>query len=85
MSAVRVIRRYSNRKLYDTTESHYVTLEDLGRLVREGTDFRVIVYDTDEDITGAILAEVIFEEEKLRPRLSPRSLQKIIRSGLPTG
>jgi polyhydroxyalkanoate synthesis repressor PhaR len=58
-----VIKKYANRRLYNTATSTYVTLEDLARMVKEGTDF--IVYDakTGEDITRSVLTHIIFEEE----------------------
>ncbi|HEX8167076.1 MAG TPA: polyhydroxyalkanoate synthesis repressor PhaR [Beijerinckiaceae bacterium] len=58
-----VIKKYANRRLYHTGTSTYVTLEDLGRMVRAGEDF--VVYDakTQEDITRTVLTQIIFEEE----------------------
>jgi polyhydroxyalkanoate synthesis repressor PhaR len=58
-----VIKKYANRRLYNTATSTYVTLEDLAKMVKEGTDF--IVYDakTGEDITRSVLTQIIFEEE----------------------
>ncbi len=58
-----VIKKYANRRLYHTGTSTYVTLEDLGRMVREGEDF--VVYDakTQEDITRSVLTQIIFEQE----------------------
>jgi len=80
----RIIRRYSNRKLYDTQESHYVTLGKVADLIRAGEELRVIVKDTGEDITAATMALILFEEEKHSPRLPVEGLRRIIRSGLPT-
>ncbi len=58
-----VIKKYANRRLYNTATSTYVTLEDLSQMVRGGTDF--VVYDakTGEDITRSVLTQIIFEEE----------------------
>jgi polyhydroxyalkanoate synthesis repressor PhaR len=58
-----VIKKYANRRLYDTGTSTYVTLEDLARIVREGKDF--VVYDAKggEDITRSVLTQIIFEQE----------------------
>ncbi len=58
-----VIKKYANRRLYNTATSTYVTLEDLSKMVKDGTDF--IVYDakTGEDITRSVLTQIIFEEE----------------------
>jgi polyhydroxyalkanoate synthesis repressor PhaR len=81
---VRMIKRYANRKLYDTQDSHYVTLGKVAELVRAGGDLRVIENDTQRDITAATMALIIFEEEKRSPRLRVEALRRIIRSGLPT-
>ena len=58
-----VIKKYANRRLYHTGTSTYVTLDDLGRMVRQGEDF--VVYDakTGEDITRSVLTQIIFEQE----------------------
>ena len=58
-----VIKKYANRRLYNTATSTYVTLEDLAKMVKEGTDF--IVYDakSGDDITRSVLTQIIFEEE----------------------
>jgi polyhydroxyalkanoate synthesis repressor PhaR len=79
----RIIRRYSNRKLYDTAESHYVTLGKVAELIRAGEELRVVVRDTGADITAATMAQIIFEEEKDEPRLPIEGLRRVIRSGLP--
>jgi len=78
----RLIKRYSNRKLYDTTDSHYVTLQQIAALIRGGDDIRVIDKTTQQDLTGATMAQIIFEEEKRGPKLSVDGLRRIIRSGL---
>jgi polyhydroxyalkanoate synthesis repressor PhaR len=80
---VRTIKRYSNRKLYDTTDSRYVTLPQIAGLIRNGDEIRVIDKSTQQDLTAATLAQIIFEEEKKGPRLSIEGLRRIIRSGLP--
>ena len=58
-----VIKKYANRRLYNTASSSYVTLDHLAEMVREGTDF--VVYDakTSEDLTRSVLTQIIFEEE----------------------
>lgn len=58
-----VIKKYANRRLYHTGTSSYVTLEDLAGLVRQGEEFVVVDAKTGEDITRAVLAQIIFEEE----------------------
>ncbi len=63
MSEPRVIKKYPNRRLYDTALSKYITLEDVRRLVRDGVVFVVRDAQTDEDITRSILLQVIAEQE----------------------
>ena len=67
-----VIKRYSNRKLYDTQESRYVTLEELEELIRAGKEISVVDVSTGEDLTSVTLAQIILENERSR------------RAGLPT-
>ena len=57
------IKKYANRRLYNTGSSAYVTLEDLGKMVKEGDDFVVIDAKSGEDITRSVLAQIIFEQE----------------------
>jgi len=57
------IKKYANRRLYNTGSSAYVTLEDLGKMVKDGDDFVVIDAKTNEDITRSVLAQIIFEQE----------------------
>jgi len=80
---MRVIRKYNNRKLYDTRESRYVTLEQLAALVRQGEELRVLDAVTERDLTSAKLAQIIFEEERKTGRLPVEELRQIIRNGLP--
>ena len=80
----RIIKRYSNRKLYDTEDSHYVTLGKVAELIRAGDELRVIENGTQRDITAATMAQIVFEEEKSGTRLPVEALRRIIRSGLPT-
>jgi polyhydroxyalkanoate synthesis repressor PhaR len=80
---MRNIRRYGNRKLYDTQESHYVTLTDLAKLIRAGEELRVTSKDTGKDLTAATMAQIIFEETKGGQALPVPALRKIIVSGLP--
>jgi len=66
-----VIKKYANRRLYNTASSSYVTLEHLSEMVKEGVDF--VVYDakTSEDITRPVLAQIIFDEESRGSSLLP--------------
>ena len=66
-----VIKKYANRRLYNTASSSYVTLEHLSEMVKQGIDF--VVYDakTNEDITRSVLSQIIFEEEGKGQSLMP--------------
>ncbi|MFN3521835.1 MAG: polyhydroxyalkanoate synthesis repressor PhaR [Phenylobacterium sp.] len=66
-----VIKKYANRRLYNTASSSYVTLEHLAEMVKQGVDF--VVYDakTNEDITRTVLTQIIFEEESRGENLLP--------------
>src|SRR3954471_14969095 len=66
-----VIKKYANRRLYNTASSSYVTLEHLSEMVKRGVDF--VVYDakTNEDITRSVLTQIIFEEESQGQSLLP--------------
>jgi polyhydroxyalkanoate synthesis repressor PhaR len=63
MSGPRVIKKYPNRRLYDTALSRYITLEDVRRLVHDGVEFVVRDAQTDEDLTRSILLQIISEQE----------------------
>jgi polyhydroxyalkanoate synthesis repressor PhaR len=81
MSEPRVIKKYPNRRLYDTVESRYITLADIRRLVVEGIDFLVVDKKSQEDITRTILLQVIAEQEQHgEPLLSRDFLAQVIRS-----
>ena len=64
MAAPRIIKKYPNRRLYDTAASKYITLEDVRRLVLDGVQFMVRDAKTDEDITRGVLLQVIAEQEE---------------------
>jgi polyhydroxyalkanoate synthesis repressor PhaR len=68
-----IIKKYANRRLYNTASSSYVTLEDLARMVREGSDFVVFDAKTNEDITRSVLTQIIVEEEAKGTNLLPVS------------
>ena len=82
MSTARTIKRYANRKLYDTRDSRYVTLDHIAAMVRAGDDVKVVDNTTRSDLTTATLAQIIFEEEKRTPRLTVAGLRKIIQGGV---
>ena len=77
----RLIKRYSNRKLYDTESSTYVTLEDVEGMVRQGEDLRIVDNPTGDDITGATLAHIVLEQQKVNPSFPLAVLRGIIQSG----
>jgi polyhydroxyalkanoate synthesis repressor PhaR len=77
------IRRYSNRKLYDLNESHYVTLLDLAVEIRKGDEVLVVDHATGQDITAQTLAQAIYVEELKEPRVSTALLVQAIREGCP--
>ena len=75
----RVIKKYPNRRLYDTTESKYVTLSDVRKLVLDGVSFCVIDKKSDADITRNILLQIIIEqEEEGEPLFTTEVLEQII-------
>jgi polyhydroxyalkanoate synthesis repressor PhaR len=62
-----LIKKYANRKLYDTRTSRYVTLNDIAQLVRDGNDVRVVDRDNGTDLTQLTLSQIVLEEEKRGP------------------
>jgi polyhydroxyalkanoate synthesis repressor PhaR len=81
MSEIRVIKKYPNRRLYDTVESRYITLDDVRRLVLEGVEFGVIDKRSQQDITRPVLLQVIAElEQRSGTVLSQDFLAQLIRS-----
>lgn len=80
MSDVRIIKKYPNRRLYDTEISRYITLEQIRQLVLQGVDFQIVDKRSGEDITRSILLQVISEQEEGgNPIFSSRVLRNIIR------
>jgi polyhydroxyalkanoate synthesis repressor PhaR len=75
-----VIKKYANRRLYNTAKSSYVTLDYLAQMVRDGHDFVVNDAKTGEDITRAVLAQIIFDEESKGQTMMPANfLRQLIR------
>ena len=60
----RIIKRYSNRKLYDTEDKRYITLEQIQQLVKDGQDIKVVENQTGEDLTTVTLSQLLLEQEK---------------------
>ena len=78
----RLVKRYGNRKLYDTSESRYVTLEEIGRWVKAGEDVTILENDSGEDLTAVTFAQIILEEERRNSGLLPlRVLRDLIQHG----
>src|SRR3954466_12114432 len=75
----KVIKRYTNRKLYDTVESRYVTLDEIAEMIKGGTEVKIIDNRTKEDLTSVTLAQIIFEEEKKQSQMPLALLREIIR------
>jgi len=78
----RLIKRYGNRKLYDTQESRYVTLEAIAAFVKQGEEVSVVDNDSGEDLTAVTFAQIILEEERRKNGFLPLPiLRKIIQQG----
>src|SRR3989442_1820308 len=78
----RLVKRYGNRKLYDTSESRYVTLEEIGRWVKAGEEVKILENDSGDDLTAVTFAQIILEEERRKSGLlSLPMLRDIIRHG----
>src|SRR5262249_21722937 len=75
----KVIKRYTNRKLYDTVESRYVTLDEIAEMIKGGTEVKIIDNRSKEDLTSVTLAQIIFEEEKKQSQMPLALLREIIR------
>lgn len=75
----KVIKRYTNRKLYDTVESRYVTLDEISEMVKQGTEVKIVDNRSKDDLTAVTLAQIIFEEEKKKNRMPLAVLKEIIR------
>ena len=69
-----VIKKYANRRLYDTSNSRYINLEDIGALVRNGKEVQVLDANTGEDITRVTLTQIIVEDAKGQPAGLPLEL-----------
>lgn len=81
MSELRIIKKYPNRRLYDTVESRYITLDDVRRLVMDRVEFSVIDKRSQQDITRPVLLQVIADlEQKNDTVLSQDFLAELIRS-----
>ena len=82
MTTSRLIKRYGSRKLYDTAESRYVSLDEIAGFVREGQDIQVVENKTGDDVTAVVLTQIISEEGRNgRSLLSTPFLHDLVRIG----
>lgn len=81
MGDMKIIKRYSNRKLYDTEQSSYVTLDEIAEMVRSGDELQIVDNKTGNDLTRVTLAQIVFENEKKEKKgLSLQALRLIVQS-----
>lgn len=81
MENVRIIKRYQNRKLYDTHQSCYVTLEEIAQIIREGHEIQVIDNKTKNDITYMTQIQLLFDQERKSTKASDvELLKRVVRS-----
>ena len=78
---MRQIKKYANRKLYDTEEKRYVSLSHIASLVREGEDIQVMDNETGDDITGLVLSQILREQERQGDFLPQTLLTALVRRG----
>ncbi|MCC6808465.1 MAG: transcriptional regulator [Deltaproteobacteria bacterium] len=83
-SSLKVIKRYANRKLYDTERSCYVTLDEIAAMIKRGEDVKVVDNKSGEDLSAVTLAQIIFEEEKKKSKMPLSVLRNIIQSSSET-
>lgn len=77
-----IIKRYPNRKLYDTEAKRYITLDGIASLIRAGEEVTIIDFKSDEDLTAVTLTQIIFEQEKKQGGFLPKSvLTGLVRTG----
>ncbi len=82
---MKLIKRYANRKLYDTEDKRYVSLTDIRDLIRSGVDLKVVDNESSEDITTVTLSQIIYEQEKKKEGILPPSvLTSLIQAGSTT-
>src|SRR5436190_2006564 len=74
----RVIKKYQNRKLYDTKDSCYITLDEIAGLIRKGEDVQVVDNRTKADVTSIILTQILVDQEKANKSILPLTMLKDI-------
>jgi len=77
--SLKVIKRYSNRKLYDTSDSCYVTLDEIARMVMEGHELQVLDNATKKDLTAVTLAQIVLEQERKKRRMPLHLLKAMVK------
>lgn len=80
MAGPKIVKRYANRKLYDTERSCYVTLDDISLMIKAGDEVRVVDNKTGEDLTSVTLAQIIFETEKKKSFMPLGLLRDLIQN-----
>src|SRR5256885_2142350 len=81
MAGSRIVKRYANRKLYDTTDKRYVTLDQIATLIREGEEIKVVDNESGEDLTSVTLSQILVEQEKKHEGGLPKSfLNELVKS-----
>lgn len=81
-TTARIIKKYQNRKLYDTKDSCYITLDEIAKLIQKGEDVVVLDNRTKNDVTSVILTQILVDQEKSHKSILPLSmLKQIIRGG----
>jgi polyhydroxyalkanoate synthesis repressor PhaR len=82
VTSMTIIKRYPNRKLYDTEAKRYVTLDSITQMIHDGQEVQVVDYESGEDLTNLTLSQIIFEQEKKGSGLLPRALlTNLVRAG----
>jgi polyhydroxyalkanoate synthesis repressor PhaR len=77
-----IVKRYPNRKLYNTSAKQYITLQGVAQLIRDGEEVQIVDHATGEDLTALTLTQIIFEQEKKESGFLPRSvLTGLVQSG----
>jgi polyhydroxyalkanoate synthesis repressor PhaR len=78
MDNPRVYKKYANRRIYDTRDSHYVTLEELAAVIRQGSEVKIVDAKTNADVTAYILTQIVLEQAKNNNALLPPPILHMI-------
>jgi polyhydroxyalkanoate synthesis repressor PhaR len=82
MTSILLLKKYSNRRLYDTEKSHYVTIEEVSEIIKKGREVKIVDAQTKDDVTAFVLTQIVLEEAKKKNVLLPAPvLHLIIRYG----